>query len=458
MQVVPLSHAGVGSWAIPGRTVRVTQVLQGALLLLVLGNVGRIPFLDLGDRQAPILLNELAVGVVLLCGALVVARARSMRLNTVALAAILFAVIGGLSALAAIPRFGLSLIEVVGSLAYLARWIYYFCIYLVVINCVTADDAEPIWAALERAMLLIAAFGIVQAIFLPNFAFMVYPDTTSAIEWDAQRHRLVSTVLEPNVAAALIVIVLLVQIARLAYGAPTAIWKPLLMLAALAMTVSRSGALAFLVGVFAIVLARGLSRRVTRFFAIAGVLTALALPRLIAFARDYQHLGFTDESAMARIGMWRRAIDVFIQHPWFGIGFNTFGFVQERMGYTRAAAATYSSEGGVLFIAVMTGVVGLAVYLVMLWFVLRRCRNGWRDPRSAPHERALFVGTAAATIAELVHSAFVNSLLVPFVMESLWVLWGLCFLVERQIQQRASSVDKRSAPPTPTLARAIVIP
>jgi putative inorganic carbon (HCO3(-)) transporter len=437
VQVVPISRESVATWSASGKGVRVTQVLRGALFLLILGNIGRIPFLDLGDRQAPILLNELAVAAVLLSGALVVSRARSMRLNTVALAAMLFAAIGGLSALAAVPRFGLTLMEVIGSLAYLARWVYYFGIYLVVINCVKADDAESVWAALESALLLIAGFGIVQAIFLPNFAFMVYPETTSAVEWDAQRHRLVSTILEPNVAAAMIVIVLLVQVARLAYGATMPAWKPMLLLGALAMTLSRSGVLAFLAGLFAITVARGLSKRVTRFFALAAVLVVVASPKLIAFARDYQHLGFTDQSALARLGMWRRAIAIFIEHPWFGIGFNTFGFVQERMGFTRSSAATYSSEGGVLFIAVMTGVVGLAVYLTMLWFVLRRCRAGWRDPRSTPHERALFVGSAAATIAVLVHSAFVNSLLVPFVMESLWVLWGLCFLVERQVHQRA---------------------
>ena len=417
--------------------IRVTGLLRLAVWLLILGNVGRIPFLDLGSRQAPLLLNDLAVGIVLLAGAMVSLRLRSLKVNDVALAATVFVAIGGLSAVSGVPRFGLATMELVGSLAYLARWVFYAGIYIVVINHVRNSDAPALWSALEGALLLIAAFGIVQAVVLPNFAFIVYPETgAGTTEWDVQRHRLVSTILEPNVAAGLIVIVLLGQIARLAFGAQTPLWKPILLFAALAMTLSRSGALAFTIGIFVITLVRGLSKRVMRFFAVVFVLLLLSLPRLIEFASEYQRFGVSDGSALARVESWRRAIITFAQHPWFGIGFNTYGYVQERMGFPRASAASYSTEGGLLFIAVMTGVVGLVVYLVMLWVALRRCRRGWRDPRSTPSERSMFVGTAAATIAILVQSVFVNSLLVPFVMEVLWMLWGLTFLADRAVRMR----------------------
>ena len=424
-------------WAVERGGIRVTGLLRLAVWLLILGNVGRIPFLDLGSRQAPLLLNDLAVGIVLLAGGMVSLRLRSLKVNDVVLAATVFVAIGGLSAVSGVPRFGLATMELVGSLAYLARWVFYAGIYIVVINHVRNSDAPALWSALEGALLLIAAFGIVQAIFLPNFAFIVYPDSGGGTtEWDVQRHRLVSTILEPNVAAALIVIVLLGQVARLAFGANTPLWKPILLVGALAMTLSRSGALAFAIGVLIITIVRGLSRRVIRFFAVVFVLLLLSLPRLIDFASGYQRFGVSDGSAMARVEAWRRAIITFVEHPWFGIGFNTYGYVQERMGFSRGSAATYSTEGGLLFIAVMTGIVGLAVYLVMLWLVLRRCRRGWRDPRCTPSERSMFVGTAAATVAILVHSIFVNSLLVPFVMETLWMLWGLTFLADRAVRTR----------------------
>src|SRR5215212_6512789 len=97
--------------------LRPAAVLRVAVLLLVVANVGRIPILQLGDRAAPLLINDLVVGATLATGLLFVLSARSLRLNDVSFAGLLFAMIGGLSAIAAIPRFGLSGFEVVGSLA-----------------------------------------------------------------------------------------------------------------------------------------------------------------------------------------------------------------------------------------------------------------------------------------------------------------------------------------------------
>lgn len=436
MGVVALSPAGRDHW--PGRTsgVRPVTMLRAALAGLVIANVGRIPLLDLGERQAPILVNELIVGGLLVVAAAALARARSLRVNDVAIAALVFAAVGGLVALAAIPRYGLSGIEVVASLAYLARWCFYFLIYLVVINCVRAGDAERVWQAAEWALLAIAVFGIFQSIFLPNFAFMVYPESREYLDWDAQRHRLVSTILDPNIAAAMIGMGLLMQLARMSSGVAVPLWKPTVMFAALVMTLSRSGLASFALGAAVILAARGLSRRVLR---LGGVLLAglvIALPKLIEFGAQYARFGVTDGSALARVATWQRAIETFLESPWFGIGFNTYAFVQERRGVERLGISAYSAEGGLLFIAVMTGLVGLAVYLGMLWLVLRRCRRAWRDARATPGERGLLIGTFSATILVLAGSVFVNTLLMPFVMELLWVMWGLSFVIAGAIAVR----------------------
>jgi hypothetical protein len=89
-------------------SIRPVVLLQFALLVSVVSNLGRIPvFSTKSGSEAPILVNDLAVGLLLLTGALVMARARSLRLDAVALMAMLFALIGGISALAAVPRYGL---------------------------------------------------------------------------------------------------------------------------------------------------------------------------------------------------------------------------------------------------------------------------------------------------------------------------------------------------------------
>lgn len=436
VSVVSVSTAT--DYELPGRQLNVTPVvvLQIALLLLVVGNLGRIPILDLGERSAPLLVNDLALATVLAIGGVAMMRARSLRLNDVSIAAIVFASIGGISAIAGVQRFGFSALEVVASLAYLARWAFYFAVYVVIINCVRARDTEKVWSALEWAMIIIVAFGIVQAIFLPNFAFIVYPDARESFDWDSQRHRLVSTILEPNIVSGMILSTLLVQLARLATGARVAFWKPTLMFVGLVMTLSRGGMLAFVIGALVLLAVLGLSRKVVRFAAGMFVLVLAALPRLIEFAKDYERFSVTDGSAMGRVVVWQRAIATFLDYPWFGIGFNTYGFVQERRGFERLGGSSYSVEGGLLFVAVMTGIIGLLAYLAMLWFVMRRSRSARRDIRATPGERGLLIGTTAATIAILVHSVFVNSLLTPWVMEPLYVLWGLAFVIAADLRQR----------------------
>src|SRR5205814_4625903 len=119
---------------------RPAAVLQFALLLLFTTTLGRIPLIDLGQKQAMLFASDLGVIAVLIAGSVVMFRQRSMRLNGAAIAALIFAAIGAASAVAAIPRFGLNAFEVLVSLAYLARWLVYFGLYVVIINCVRQDD------------------------------------------------------------------------------------------------------------------------------------------------------------------------------------------------------------------------------------------------------------------------------------------------------------------------------
>jgi hypothetical protein len=94
----------------------------------------------------------------------------------------------------------------------------------------------------------------------------------------------------------------------------------------------------------------------------------------------------------------------------------------------------------------MTGVIGLAVYCVMLGQVIARCRALWRDSAVSPAGRGLAIGTAAATTGIVIQSVFVNAILTTLVMEMLWVLWGLTFVVAR-------ARIAREAPPRVEAAR-----
>jgi O-antigen ligase len=418
----PRSLGGATSgFRTPGRLSMAT-VLKVSLGVLIVGHLGRVPLIASTAKEAPVLLNDLMVVGVVTAGLLMAIRARAMVLDIPAALGLGFAGVGLFALLSATVRFELTAFELMFSAAYLVRWVVYFGIYLVCLNFILPDDRESVWHALENAVLVFAGFGIFQALLLPGFAQMVYPDAAVGTDWDYQGHRLVSTFLDPNFAGALIAMVLLVAIARLAYGAPEPLWRPLLLLLALAMTVSRSSVLGFLAGLAVIAAARGPSRRVLRLLLVSGLLMLPALPFLISYAATLNK--FTvDASALARLSAWVRGIEVFADNPIFGVGFNAYGFVQRAYGYDISGASAFGLDGGLLFIAVTTGLVGVALYAGMIAAVGMRCRRTWRDPECTPEQRGLALGVTAATFALVLHSIFVNSIIYPFLMEPLWVMW-----------------------------------
>src|SRR5512132_2783493 len=127
-----------------GIAVRPSHAVRAALYVLLAGNLVRLPALTSGAREAPLLVNDLAVIAVLAIGALACVAARRAGLDGPARLALAFAGVGAASAVWAMPRFGLSAREVLFSLAYLARWIVYFGLYLVVVNGVTRAEAPRI--------------------------------------------------------------------------------------------------------------------------------------------------------------------------------------------------------------------------------------------------------------------------------------------------------------------------
>lgn len=411
-----------------GTVIALPTLVRLALVGLLVGNLGRIPIFSTGDRQVPILVNDLCVAMLLTAGALRAISARSLRLDTVALLALAFAAIGGASTLWSIPRFGLTGFEVVVSLGYLARWLFYFGLYVVLINVLRVDDVQPIWRTLENLLLIFAAFGILQALVLPNFAQIVYPNARLFYDWDPQGHRLVSTWLDPLLAGAFIMLGLLIQVSQISVGSKVAAWKPTLLTIALVLTASRAAVLATAVGGVVIFATRGLSKRMLRTAAGLALLAVTAVPAVLWFTGQFNKLQI-DPSAMLRFISWARALNVFIEHPVIGIGFNAWGFVQERYGYERLYVASYALDGGLIFIALMTGVVGLSLYLAMLFVTMQRARRIWRAATSPVEHKGLAIGVTAGTIALVVDGLFGNSMFLPFLMEIMWLLWALVFVV-----------------------------
>jgi hypothetical protein len=236
---------------------------------------------------------------------------------------------------------------------------------------------------------------------------------------------LVSTLLDPNLAGLLIVFAVLFRLARIATGAGRRAggWPLALLLVALLLTLSRSTMLAFVVGVAVILVLSGVNFRMG-YALLAGGLVMLPVFWLVAnYAASLGRFS-VNGSALQRIEPWLRGLHLIGQHPVLGVGFDALKQAQLANGWTLLGDSHATIDGGLLLVTVLTGAVGLACYLWMLWNVWRLARHTAHDAEHTPDDRAHALATAASTVALIVHSLFVNSLLLPFVMQIIWIMWA----------------------------------
>jgi len=428
--------------------VRLTPrvLLAASSITLALGNVGRIPGGAIGGRAAPIALNDvLLLPLWLMLMAFVLRGQRRWALDSTANWTLAFIVVAAISALLAVPRYSLGAGAAFGVVAFLIRWVLYFGWFPLVVACLDDTDVLVAWRRFDTAILLVAAFGIFQFAVLPGFAQMIHTGGEGAPEWDPQGRRVVSTFLDPNFAGIVLCIALLMRLARVAEGLVSR-HAPLAVLAlALLLTVSRSSLLALAAGIGVIIIARGLSVRLLRVFLVGAIAGLPFITLFLAFASGFNKLR-VDASAVQRLVPWLRALELMGDHPVFGVGFNAVAWAQRARGWRVLGGAGVSLDGGLLFVGAMTGIVGLIIFSAILVSVVRRARRLWQDGDVSAENRAFATGTAAVTVAVVVHSFFVNSLLLPFVMQLLWVLWGGVSVMRRSAlaaAQRVSPAGRR---------------
>jgi O-antigen ligase len=413
-----------------GARVRVVWLVMATLGLMVFAQLGRIPVASAGAKDAPLYLHDLSIVVLLAAAAICHVAGRPLRVDSTTGAVLLFAAVGGISTLLAVPRFGLTAFEAAFSMAYLARWLMYFAVYVVILNFVGLRDVWTVWNTLLFTVLAIVAFGVVQAAFLPDFAQMLHPEARLYLDWDPQGHRLVSTLLDPNYAGALIVLVLLPAIGMAAYGARVSPVALGLLFMGLVLTLSRGAFVGLAAGLAVVVAVRGIPRRFLGYAAGAFAVLALLSPAVVRYGIEYNKFDPADASAFSRVVGWMRSLEMFADHPVIGIGFNTLGFVQQqRYGLDEVVRASFGLDGGLLVVAVLTGTVGLLIYLAMVGSVLARCRRLWRSDGVPARERGFAVGVAAATAAMLTHGFFFNTLFAPFILHGLFTLWALTAVI-----------------------------
>jgi O-antigen ligase len=141
-----------------------------------------------------------------------------------------------------------------------------------------------------------------------------------------------------------------------------------------------------------------------------------------------------DQTAQFRIISWNNAIDIFSEHPYFGVGYNHYKFAQFERGFITDTSehSASGSDSSLLTIIVTTGAIGALFYL---WFYASACWEFLRTARAShltPRARAIALGSLAAMIGLFVHSQFVNGWFYPHIMETTWLLLAMT-LRERNV-------------------------
>ena len=165
------------------------------------------------------------------------------------------------------------------------------------------------------------------------------------------------------------------------------------------------------------------SKRV--FFLIGAVLLVIAIPYVVPestkerfvgtfrsdpfFERSERFMGMgLDPSASERVTSYKQGFEKWKKHPLFGYGVTGAGFI----------------DGQFLRILVETGIVGLAIFLFLLWrLFLFLWDTYWSTDDS--FFKALSLGMLGALAGLVGHGIGANSFIIVRIMEPFWFLMGL---------------------------------
>jgi O-antigen ligase len=294
--------------------------------------------------------------------------------------------------------------EVLTASFYLIRWVLYLMLGIVIFNLIKEKVITE--KILEDLLLISSCFlviaGIVQLVLIPDFE----QANLTAFGWDPHKNRLASTFLDPNFLGAYLNISIFLLLWRHIKKGLKVFEYVLLafIFIGVILTFSRSAWLMLGVGV----LLFGILKR--PWWVVIGVVLAFlayfAVPRV-----QTRISGVTDpsDSAQFRLISWENALDVFLDNPVIGVGYNTYRYVQKEYGYlTPDTVESHSGAGAdssLLYLLATTGIVGGLFFSLGLYFLTR-------------NNNSLFY--FALIISLVFESTFINSIFYPQIL--FWII------------------------------------
>ena len=386
--------------------------LLGLLLVILCASLGELARLPFGPGNG-LLANDLILsGLLSLWLFDKIFIKRTFPPNKLWAPTLTFLIIAGISLLHG-SRF-ITLEETIKSSLYLFRFTTYLGVLFIAHDVArNPQHKKTLFHALIGGGVFLAIAGFIQLKIMPDFHALALSDG-----WDPHVGRLLSTWFDPNFVGGLFAFILTIIAAHLLspeISKKQKAWLTLsgiIILYALLLTYSRSAYLAFLGGIGTLSLLK--SRKLLISVAILSILLISISPRAQERVTNLYYTGLSlvgigaelpDATARLRLDSWNGAITIINDQPFFGVGYNTYAYAQNRYGLLddlKKHSAT-GSDSTLLTIWATTGLFGLMAYL---WLLSKLLAHIFTKP-----EEPLTFGWLSGIIGLLVHSLFVNSLL-----------------------------------------------
>ncbi len=303
--------------------------------------------------------------------------------------------------------FNFSSREILVASLYLLRWIFYAGIYLVVYDLVFYRFIKT--STIKTSLILMGAaaavFGLVQYFIYPDLGNLAY------LGWDPHKYRVFGTFFDPAFLGLILVLSLILLYKNF--------WAPRMAAAilfitcylALALTYSRSSYLAFIAGMGVISWLKN-SPKIFLFSFLLILGTLVLLPRPAGSEGVKME---REESIFGRIKNWQESLIIFKDKPVFGVGFDTYRYVQKNHGFIslnnwQVSHSGAGADSSLLLVLATTGILGFLAYVYLLYRIYRSFKKE--------------VVILACLGAVLIHAWFSNSLFYPWIMLWLWILVG----------------------------------
>lgn len=269
---------------------------------------------------------------------------------------------------------GFSFRECLTGLSYGVRFVFYL-LYSMYLMCflLKFSKVRKFENCIIASFLVVCLIGVVQLLVWPaarDFYAIFLKLGTYISGTDPHQNRLVSTFFDPNYLASCLLIPFYLLLKRLIHEKNKKIVNLLLLLCltlTIFLTKSRSGFLGMAVILILMFLKSLFSKSVEFKYKILFVLFFCFLVLYFPFSTISVVVrirsGISDPSSLARFDSWKIGLDLFSQHPIFGIGYNMIGAYKSSMHYNSGAATLNGFDSSLVVILCCSGLVGTIPFL-----------------------------------------------------------------------------------------------